>query len=339
VKWLLTAVGALLTAVMVGSAFFEVLGHPPWIVPRFSGAAFLLQVPRQGPWVVGFLLLSLAVIPLRALQWQSALGRHVPFRERYHLVAMGAFVHNAIPGKLGDLFRALLLSRQRGFSFSEALGSVFLCKLLELAALLGLVALSFAGPFGAALAPFQAGARAALVLCVPGFSLVLLLAHRARPLSAWLERRGRLPRLRQVLLNVGAGVAVVRSPRTLGRALLWSVAPVLAAALAYGVGLWGLGVHGGVAAGAVVLGAIALGQATPGMPVGLGLYYFVTAWAARALGAPPEHAALYAVLTHTSTVVSQVVLGAVSLKVCRFRWRDLRRDVALPRERPGWSGP
>jgi uncharacterized protein (TIRG00374 family) len=327
VKWLLTAVGALLTAVMVGSAFFELRGQPPWIVPRFSGAAFLAQAPHQGPWVVGFLVLSLAVIPLRALQWQAALGRHVPFRERYHLVAMGAFVHNAVPGKLGDLFRALLLSRQRGFPFAEALGSVFVCKLLELAALLGLVALSFAGPFGGAMKPFQAGARVALALCLAGFVVVLTVAHRARPASEWLERKGRLPRVRQALVQVGAGVSVVREPRMLGRALLLSMGPVLAAALAYGVGLWGLGVRGGVAAGAVVLGAIALGQATPGMPVGLGLYYFVTAWAARALGAPPEHAALYAVLTHTTTVLSQVVLGAVSLRLCRFRWKDLRREV------------
>jgi uncharacterized membrane protein YbhN (UPF0104 family) len=327
VKWLATVLGVLLTAAMVASAFFELQPHAPWLLPRFSGAAFLAQLPRQWPWLLGFSLLSLAVLPLRALQWQSALRKRVSFSERYHVVAMGALVHNAVPGKLGDIFRALLLSRRHGMPFAEVLGSVVVCKLLELAALLALVALSFAGPFGRSLAPFEGGARWALMLCVCGLLGAWLLAVRAEPMAGWLESRDRAPRLRTLLRQVGAGFSAARSPRSFGRALGLSVGPVVAAALAYGVGLSGLGVPGGVAAGAVVLGAIALGQATPGMPVGLGLYYLVTSWAARALGAAAEDAALFAVLTHSATVLTQVAAGAVSLRVRRFRWAELRQQL------------
>ena len=86
-------------------------------------------------------------------------------------------------------------------------------------------------------------------------------------------------------------------------ALLFSVGPVLAPALAYGLALRGLGIPGGLFAGAVVLGAIALGQAA--------------AWSARGHGAlllrhqlggaqpgrlAEADAAAFSALTHLGTV-------------------------------------
>ena len=100
---------------------------------------------------------------------------------------------------------------------------------------------------------------------------------------------------------------------------------MLAPALGYGLGLSAIGVRGGVFAGVVVLGAIALGQSLPGIPVGMGVYYFVTSWAARALGASEGDAAAYSVLTHLATVLTQVALGGISVSVRRFKWRDLKR--------------
>ncbi len=333
-KALLVLVGVVLSVLLVSTAFFRwnLTGPGPLLEPRFSLEKFLRDLPGQLVWLIPFMLLSASIIPLRALQWQRTLSKPVPFRERYHMVAIGAFTHNALPGKLGEFIRSFLLSRTQRIPFLQALGSVAVCKLLEFAALMGLVALSFLGPFGEKLARFEGALKAAVAVCVGLVVLVVLLAHYSLPLARWMERRNRLPRVRGLLGHVAEGLGTARSFRGMAVALLFSVGPVLAPALAYGLGLRGLGIHGGLFAGTVVLGAIALGQALPGVPAGMGIYYFVTSWAARSLGASAEDAAAYATLTHLGTVLSQVTVGALSIRQRGIRLKDLRRGGSLARE-------
>lgn len=334
VKALLGAVGVCLTAVLVASVFFRfnLRGEGPLLAPRFPLRAFFGSIPGHLPWLVAFMLLSASIIPLRAIQWQATLPRRVPFKERYHLVAIGAFAHSALPGKLGDFLRAFLLSRTYGLPFIQALGSVAVCKLLEFAALMLLVAASFLGPFGRILGRFSGALRLAVPVCVGLVLLVVLLAHFSGPLGKALERRGRLPKVQVFLHNVSEGLGTARSFRGMAKALLLSIPPVLAPALAYGLALQGLGVPGGVFAGPVVLAAISLGQSTPGIPVGMGVYYFVTSWAARELGAPEESAAAFSVLTHLATIFTMVAVGSISLAKKKLRWKDLRRQAAITEE-------
>jgi uncharacterized membrane protein YbhN (UPF0104 family) len=160
----------------------------------------------------------------------------------------------------------------------------------------------------------------------------VLLAHWAAPLARWLHARHRRVRLTAFLEHLSEGFGTARSFRGMLVALLFSVPPVLAPALGYGLALQGLSIRGGLFAGAVVLGAIALGQAAPGVPAGLGLYYFVTSWAARSLGAEPADAAAFATLTHLATVLAQVSVGALSVHLRKLKLADLRRGGSLARE-------
>ncbi|MET0402250.1 MAG: lysylphosphatidylglycerol synthase domain-containing protein, partial [Cystobacter sp.] len=183
-KVLAVGVGAVLSVFLVSSAFFRwSLGPGPLLTPRFPLEQFVEDLPGHLPWLIPFLLLSAAILPLRAVQWQTTLSKPVPLRERYHLVAIGAFTHNALPGKLGEFIRCFLLSRTQRIPFLQALGSVAVCKLLEFTALMGLVALSFLGPFGAKMAEFSGPLRIAVGLCVGLILVVVLLAHYSLPLS------------------------------------------------------------------------------------------------------------------------------------------------------------
>ncbi|MCI0572922.1 MAG: flippase-like domain-containing protein [Myxococcaceae bacterium] len=326
-KVLLGIVGVALSAVLVASAFyrFDLSGGGLRLVPRFSLPEFFAALPGHLRWLVVFMALTAAILPLRALQWQRTLPKYVPFRDRYHLVAIGAFTHNVLPGKLGEFIRSFLMARTYQMPFIQALGSVAVCKLLEFAALMLLVAASFLGPFGEVLGHFEGALRVAVGVCVALVIFVVLLAHYSAPLGRELARRGRLPKAQVFLHNVSDGLGTARSFRGMAVALLYSIGPVLAPALAYGLALRGLGIRGGIFAGAVVLGAIALGQSTPGIPAGMGIYYFVTSWAARELGATPEAAAAFSVLTHVSTVLTMVVVGGISVLKKKLRWKDLRR--------------
>jgi uncharacterized membrane protein YbhN (UPF0104 family) len=330
-KVLLALVGAVLTVGLVGSAFVR----PEWreghlrLVPRFSLGEFFAELPGHLPWLAVFMVLSAAIIPLRAAQWGRTLPRPVPFAERYHLVGIGAFVHNVLPGKLGDVSRSFFLARTQRMAFVQALGSVAVCKLFEFAALMGLVALSLLGPFGEVMGRFADAARAAVAVCALLVVLVVVLARFSGPLAQRLEGQGRLPRVQVLLFNVSEGLGAARSARGMLGALLYSIGPVLAPALAYGLALRGLGIPGGVFAGAVVLGAIALGQALPGVPAGMGLYYFVTSWVARELGAEAQDAAAFSVLTHLATVLTMVAVGGVSVARRKLSWSELRRRAQV----------
>jgi glycosyltransferase 2 family protein len=331
---LLAVVGAVATIGLISTAFFHWnIGEPgPLLVSRFPLRQFFQELPGHLTWLIPFMLLEASIIPLRALQWQQTLQRKVSFRERYHLVAIGAFTHNVLPGKLGDIIRSFLLSRTQRIPFLQCLGSVAVCKLLEFAALMLLVVVSFLGPFGKTMVHFRTALEVALYLCVGLVALVVLLAHYSRPLAQALHRRHRLPRVQNLLQHMADGLGTARSFRGMARALFWSVGPVLAPALGYGMALHGLGIPGGLFAGAVVLGAIALGQSLPGVPAGIGLYYFVTSWAARSLGASEADAAAFSTLTHLGTVFANIAVGAVSVHQRKLRLKDLKRGGSLARE-------
>jgi hypothetical protein len=323
------AVGLVLTSILISTAFFRwnLAGHGPLLIPRFSLQEFVQDLPGHLDWLVPFALLTASVIPLRAVQWQRTLARKVPFAERYHIVAIGAFTHNALPGKLGDVFRSFLMSRSQQIPFVRSLGSVAVCKLLEFSALVSLAALSLLGPVGDLLSQFAVALRSAAIGCLALVAAVVLLAHFAAPLATALKHRYRMPKLQLFLYEVSEGLGTARSFRGMAVALLFSFPPVLASALAYGSGLAGMGLRHGIFAGAVILGAIALGQSTPGLPVGMGVYYFVTSWMARKLGAAPQDAAAYATLTHLTTLLTNLGVGGLSVWKRRLGWRELIQHV------------
>jgi hypothetical protein len=83
--------GIVLSVGLVLSAFyrFDFSGDGPLLTSRFSFLVFVRQIPKHAHWMVPFVLLTAAIIPARALQWRATLPKPVPFKERYHLVAIG----------------------------------------------------------------------------------------------------------------------------------------------------------------------------------------------------------------------------------------------------------
>lgn len=306
-------VGALISLALVGLTFVELHPFTPggrlsW---RVDPASFLHAVPSQLGWFLPFLLLAGLQLPARALQWQRTLRAEVPFSRRYHWVAIGAFVHNALPGKLGDVTRAWLLAREEGLPFVEGLGSVAVCKLLEFVALVVLAASTLLSPWVPS--SLRGGLHVAAYACVGLCLGVWALSQFAGRLSTWLQARGDWPRLARFFADAEAGLETVRHPWALARALAVSALPVLAPALGYGLALSAMGVPHGWIGGPLVLLAIAVGQSVLVVPAGVGLYFVAIDWSARAFGATPEQAALLATLTQVALLVAQCGLGAVSL--------------------------
>ena len=207
-----------------------------------------------------------------------------------------------------------------------------------------LVAASFLGPFGDATRRFAGPLRIGIAALLALMLLVIVVAQHAPRMAAALHRRNHMHRTQELLASIGEGLGAARSVPGMAARFVLSIGPVVAPALGYGLALRALGIPGGLLGGAVVLGAIALGQTAVGIPAGLGIYYFVTSWVARSLGASPEQAAAYALLTHLGTIAAQVGVGAISVWRRKIRWAIRGGDRsgeerAPPRPRGGGRRP
>ena len=323
------AAGALaLGALLVSLVFFR----PGWdagptFTPRFELGTFLARLPSHLRWLGGFVALAALLPALRALVWREVLPAPAPrYADAYHATALGAFIHNAVPGKLGPLAAAWVLARLARRPFAPALSAQLVAKLLELGAIvaLGAVAAGLRGSDAALGRVVLAGAALFLVLA----SAAAALALGAPRAAARLARR--LPRAGAALAALGEGVAGAGRPARLAAAFALAALPALAAAVAYALALRAIGVAESAAGGALILSVIAFGQLTPGLPIGAGVYWSLAAWAARQLGAAPDAAAALAILTHAGMVGVGVALGGVSALARRSDVAELfrrRRDL------------
>jgi hypothetical protein len=293
----------------------------PTLTPRLDLARFLVRLRSGGSWLGPFVAAAAMLPALRALVWREVLPAPPPrLEDCYHATALGTLLHNVVPGKLGPLGAAYVLSRWDRRPLAAALSSQLVAKLLELGVVVALGVVAVAVRPSGALREVVGGGTAALALLA---SVAVSLALGAPRLAARLARR--LPRAGDVVASLGAGLVGAGSPSRLGAAAGLAALPAVAAALAYGLPLHAAGVPGSAAGGALLLVVIAFGQFTPGLPVGAGVHWTLASWAARELGASPEDAAALAVLTHAGMVAAGLLAGAASALARRGALRELLR--------------
>jgi hypothetical protein len=308
------------------------------VVLRFDLREWVARLPSHLPWVVPFVALTATLSALRAIVWGCTLpdATSAPpagWRARFHALALGWLVHTAVPGHFGVLASAWVLGRKGGPALPVALGSLLLAKLLEFGALLGATALLAAiahvmGLVGVPAGPMLWAGLVALVV----FAVALLGARRFAPaLAARLAVRGRWPRLVAFLEALATGLVAVRAPRRLLLGWLSGFGPVLASSLAFALALRHVGGHGFLLGGGLMVGAVSFSQMTPGLPSSMGLYYFVCAATARALGVAADDAAALAVLSHLAQNVAHILVGVGTAIAHHQGLRDLLRVRAAVR--------
>jgi hypothetical protein len=324
---LLVVMAVALSAGLVALAFFRVsLSGGVRLVPRFDFASWAQALPSQLPWVLPFVALTATLAALRTFVWGRTLPTPVPaWRLRFQALALGGLVQNGLPGQLGVLASAWVLAREGGSSLASALASLLVAKSLEFGALVTMtsvmaLAARARGVGGVIVAPMLWSGLGALAL----FAVLLASARRVLPGLGrrWAERS---PRLAATALKLGAGLEAVGSPRRLLTGWLLAFGPVSASALSYALALRHLGGHSFLLGGGLLVGAVTLAQMTPGLPSSVGIYYFVCASTARALGASDEAAATLAVLSHAASNVTHVLVGIASALASGQSLRQLVR--------------
>jgi glycosyltransferase 2 family protein len=280
----------------------------------------------------GALMLGLALAAcnyaIRVARWQyylKRLGIHVPLGEST-VVFLSAFVMSVTPGKVGEVFKSLLLHETRGTAITRTAPIVIAERLTDLVALVLLIALgSFSFEHGVAVAATSAlGISGVVLLCcykpLGHFTLDLVeripwfkkLGHKLREAyDALLDMTRPLPLLVGTALaflawglECGSLYAIVHGFH--GVRMSWD-----AAVFAY--------------SSSTVAGAVAM------MPGGLGVTEVSMTALLQTLGGPamvPAVATASTILVRLATLWFAVVIGVVALGIYRAFYRPSRTLAA-----------
>lgn len=277
-----------------------------------------LLLEARWRWLPVMGAISALDVAIRARRWQLLLSRSGAkpgFMELFKLEAIGLAVNNVLFMRLGELARAWLGARELSLPVATVLASVAVERALDVAALLSLFAVAAAG------APDLVNPRVRqlglLALCGALAALIALAAAEA-PLSpggAWETRLRRWPRLHDLIVQLAAGAAVLRSAPAAAQAAALSLALWGVDALVYWAGARALGLGGALDYGrsVLVLATAGAGSALPAAPGSFGTFEAAVTRILASFGVEANAAFGYAVFVHMVMYLFITILGLAFL--------------------------
>lgn len=282
---------------------------------------------RSADW--GFLALALVAVPItyitRAIRWQYLLAPIGPARFSLTLRAtvIGFAALAVLPARVGDVLRPYMLAREQGISVSATLATVVMERVLDLIAVLGLLAVFVWGFADAEAIPARlllpievsAGAAAGVAL---GLVVVMwvMASHPERIATVVLALARVLPArfaatISGLARTFSSGFAVTRDLRGFVFALAWSV-PIW---VVISIEAWAVTRAFGIAmpmAGAYLLQALlVIGVAVP-TPGGVGSFHEAYRFGVTTFfQASNDRAVAAAIVLHIISFVPVVIAGAV----------------------------
>jgi glycosyltransferase 2 family protein len=307
VKWRSLLAGALISAVCL------------WLLLRSVDLAKVGETLGQANpiWIaLSFFWIALA-IALRCWRWQLLfLPRdRVGFWGTLNATMIGYMFNTVLPGRVGELVRAALVSQTEHVSTPRALGTILVEKILDVMVLLLLLGgLTAALPLPAEVT--AVGLSAAGLFGVVAVLFFVMSQFRSR-VTAWVERTlDSLPLISRfrpsMIVDLVLGSAdSLRQPRLLALHLvlapsLWGIALLTNYSVMRAFGLdvpW--------TAAALVLVLTNLGMTVPSAPGYVGVYHYIAALALGIFGVGPETAAAVAIALHALAFGSFLIVGAL----------------------------
>lgn len=297
-----------------------------WFLRHANIADVWAQVrqARMDLLILGFIFV-MATYWARAIRWQYLLAPvgHTKFRTVFRTTVIGFAALAILPARVGDVLRPYLLARREGLATTATMATVVMERVLDLIAVLTLLAIYVWGFTGDSplpdrlLNPVKVSATLAAAVSVVLMAVMWVLAthpERIGKLAAAAARilPGRLSeRVGHLTTTFSGGFAAARSPRALLLAMLWSFPLWLAIAAE----AWAVTVAFGIDmpfAGTFLLQALlVIGVAVP-TPGGVGSYHEAYRIGVTTFfGAPNDRAVAAAIVTHAISFVPVVLLGVI----------------------------
>jgi uncharacterized protein (TIRG00374 family) len=323
VRWRSLAIGLLVSAVCI------------WLLLRTIDPGRVGEaLGRADPaWLsLAVVLISLSIV-VRCWRWQLLFLPHdrLSFWGAFSPTMIGYMLNTVLPGRVGELARAALVSRTERVGTARALGTILVEKVIDVLILLlllgGLTALL---PLPTELT--TAGVSAAVVFGAVAIAFFVLSQMRARVVR-WVERRlDHLPVLRRVKPSAIADMVLgaadsLREPRLLAlhlvlAPLMWllAFATIVAVTRAFGLDV-------PLTAPALVLAMTNLGMTVPSAPGYVGVYHYIATLALGLFAVDADTAAAFAIALHALSFGMMLVGGVIVLLVDLARQRYVMADL------------
>lgn len=291
-----------------------------WLTFRNTDRAGLLQVLGGARWEV--LLLVLPPLALsyvfRIVRWQVLLGpiQRTSFRDASSPLLAGFMINSVFPARIGEVVRALLLSRRTGISKASSFGTVVLDRIFDGLTLTAMTLVSTASLWNL----LDPGVRTGLIAASAGYVAVLLCAMALRK---WKDRtaaalvwplrrmglRGPSDRLEQVLLSFSAGLATLQNWREVVQISLLSAGVWLSLAVSVAPAFWALRLHMEWHYPILVLILAAFGMLIP-TPAGTGTVHATLRFVLPAVSVlSSAQSAALALVFHASQFIPIILVG------------------------------
>nr|BAL57495.1 hypothetical conserved protein [uncultured Chloroflexota bacterium] len=273
-----------------------------------------LQALRQanGLWLGLAFLISPIWLAVRAAVWRTLLRNRPAYVDVLLSAGEGYLLNNFLPFRLGEVGRALLLSRKSALSMSAILPTILIERIVDLgfAALFLLAALPFALE--------SRGARA-IGLLVAGlvlgglFGLAILARFQGQAVRLFERLTLRWPVLQRgggkALASFLSGLSVINEGRVFLPFLSWMILNWLIAWVAYFIMVRAYFPQAQPFWGMLGLGAAALGGAIPSLPGALGTFEGAFGGALALLGGDASTALAVALTARLYNYFNSLLFG------------------------------
>jgi uncharacterized protein (TIRG00374 family) len=321
---------------------------------------FLRGVDLQAVWAqvrsahLGLLAVAVAGIVAtyvtRVIRWQYLLAPVGPtrFRTALRTTVIGFAALSVLPARVGDLLRPYLLARQEGLEPSATMATVVMERVLDLLAVITLLALFVwvladpsAMPAGASreMAVVKVTAATSGVIAVVLVGLMWVLATHPERIGALVLFCGRVfprriaERLARFARVFSSGFAAARSPRHLLLATLWSFPVWLSIAAEAWAVTRAFGIVMPFSGSYLVQALLVLGVAVP-TPAGVGSYHAAYRYGVTTFfGAPESQAVGAALVLHAISFVPIVFVGILFMAQDGLSVGQLRTLASQAREK------
>lgn len=289
-----------------------------------------------------FLLAPIVNVGVRAVRWRISLWpvRRLPLSACVNATAIGLFANNVLPARIGEFVRAYALARKEHVPTGTALGGLFIERMFDGFALVGLlwgVTRFVALPVWA-----ETTANVAFWIFVGFLAFQILLVVRPRAVigtAQWVRRRLFGARfeagLEGALATFIDGFRLLRRPGLLAASALLALAQwTLVAGLFWlGMAAFGFGTRAG-AGGALFTNSItALGVAVPSSPGFVGTFQALVVKSLEAFGIDRTLAFTYSLGFHAASFVPVTIVGLFAFLRAGLSWKEIERsEEELERE-------
>lgn len=298
-----------------------------WLVLRSVDLASAADVLRTAnpAWIALMFVTVFLDVAARGARWRVLLQpiAAIPYRRVLGYTYIGYLANNVLPARLGELVRSHSLGEKEGVARTTVLGTVVVERVVDTVivvaiASVAVLVLSVRGVMTSAV--LLGLAFASLLVVGLGIGVV---AHRLPGADRAAAYVARWPRLMALGRMLREGLAVVSRPRTLARALAFSVVAWTASICTFLAAGQAVGIELSVAQAALLSSGVALATIVPSGPGYLGTFELTAVGICSLFGIDRDSAFAMALLVHVMILAVTSVGGVIA-------YLALRRRVAPP---------